>query len=318
MPPAENVTLTLDPYPGSIDGHVGGVIGVPAGLAEGREFVIELLCVELELGGGRADGGNRDGPRWQDVRTFGGKPRADGGVDIAFCFDVPASAPYTSSRSTSSSDHVRWNLRVTSKQASEDFERHWRIPVLASGQRASGASSTNEPVVLAAEVDSQLNRKPGGGGLVMDHPAGRAAATAPLLLFGGLAFCGAGWLLARRGELFFGAVLCLIGMLAGAGAVWLLGNSLQVEVRSGSLHITRRLCGIPIRNTRLPLSRIAGIACTKGMMSERGPETRVYYRLLARTLDGDSHVIGDAFVGYSAAMDGARRLSALTGLKVLE
>lgn len=37
--------LTLDPYPGSIGGHVGGFIEVPIRFLETQIFKLDLLCV---------------------------------------------------------------------------------------------------------------------------------------------------------------------------------------------------------------------------------------------------------------------------------
>lgn len=88
-------------------------------------------------------------------------------------------------------------------------------------------------------------------------------------------------------------------------------------LRSGSLVITRRLFGIQIRSATVALSRVAGIACSKTGFSERGTEVKVYYRLVVKTSDGASYIVGDSFVGYGEAMAGARRLAQLTGLKVL-
>jgi hypothetical protein len=316
MPPSENVTLTLDPYPGSIDGHVGGVIGMPSGLSVALEFVVELLCTQFRREGNAV--GVSSSAVWQDIGTFVGQPRGDGGVDVPFCFDVPASAPYTDSRSSSDRNHNSWTLRIASKLASEDFERHWRIPVLARGQRASAAVARAQAVVTEADVDALLHLEQSSSGLTMDYPPGRTAAAAPFLIVGGTTFCGAGWLIAHEHSVLFGIVCWIAGLLAAASGLWLVGNRLRVELRSGSLFITRRLFRIRVRSAAVALSRITGIACAKTGFSESGAEIKVYHRLMVKTLDGASYVVGDSFVGYGEAMAGARRLAQLTGLKVLE
>jgi hypothetical protein len=238
-------------------------------------------------------------------------------VDVAFCFALPANLPYTASRSSSASDHYDWTLRIASNLANEDFERHWRIPVLASGQQASAAVARAQAVTSAADADARLHLEQGASELTMDYPPGRTAATAPLLIAGGATFCGAGWLIASKHALFFGIIFLITGLLTAASGLWLVGNGLRVELRRGSLVITRRLFGIQIRSAAVALSRVAGIACSKTGFSERGTEVKMYYRLLVKTSDGASYIVGDSFVGYGEAMAGARRLAQLTGLKVL-
>lgn len=315
MPASESVTLSLDPYPGSIDGHVGGVFGLPSGLSMAREFTVELQCTEFSVRSGDGIGSSTS---WQDIGTFIGQARDDGGVDVAFCFALPAHVPYSESRPSSAGDYKSWTLRIASKLANEDFERHWRIPVLACGRCASAAVARAQAVVSTADADAQLHLEQGSSGLTMDYPPGRTAATAPLLIVGGAVFCGAGWLITHYDSLFFGLVCWVTGLLAAGPGLWLVGNGLRVELRGGSFFITRRLFGIQVRNVAVKLSRVAGIACSRTGFSEQGAEVKVYYRLVVKTSDGASYIVGDSFVGYGEAMAGARRLAQLTGLKLLE
>ena len=135
---------------------------------------------------------------------------------------------------------------------------------------------------------------------------------------GGTRICRAGCLIAAEARYFlFGIIFWIIGLLAAASGLWLVGNGLRVELRGDSLFVTRRLFGIQVRRVAVALSRVVGIACTKTGFSEQGAEVKVYYRLIVKTSDGASYVVGDSFVGYGEAMAGARRLAQLTGLKVL-
>jgi hypothetical protein len=311
MPAAQDATLTLDPYPGSTDGHVGGVIELRQGVTKATEFTLELFCTEF-----RPHREISSSILWQDLVTCGFRARADGVLEVPFCFRLPAEAPHTSE---GPGDKRTWTLRVSSKLVAENFARDWVIPVLGTGVQASSAVAAAAAPPTAG-VDEQLHLTHDASGLTMHYPQGRTARPAAYLIAFGVACGSVAWLLGHsaRHEAMMQLVCWVFGIPVGAGGLWLLGNALHVEVRRGSLFIQRRLFGIALSTTELPLSRVACIAVSKSALSEQGPDAQVFYHLLARSVDGPAHVVGDCFVGYGAALRAANRLAQLTGLKLAD
>jgi hypothetical protein len=308
MTASGNVTLTLDPYPASIAGHVGGVIDIPPGLSKAEGFTVELVCTLYSRG--------KSWLLWQDRYDCVGQPRSDGGTTVPFCFHVSMDPPYTSD---GPGDRNAWTLRISSKPMDVDFARHWDIPVLTTGQHTSEAVSSRMVMAVTQDVDASLHMEEGSGGVKMNYQAGRSADAGIKLLVCGAPFGGAMWLIQYMGgDTFMMGVCGLAALLMCGAGVWLLGNRLCVELQDETLFIQRRLLGIPIWHRELLRSRIVGVTGVKGVQSNNGPQTELYYRLVVKMVGGETYIIGDGFVGYSAVMAGASRLASLTGLKLLE
>lgn len=311
MPRSHDLVLRLDPDPGSIDGHVGGVIEVPQGLLQAAELDIELFCTRFVLGGNKSS----STLVWQDKATFAVQTGASGMTRVPFCFYLPPEAP--TSGEPAASYHV-WTLATSAG----DFARRWEVPVLASGAHASPPIAALVASVPPANVlDQALHLTRDASGFTMDYPAGHNASGVSYMFVFGVGICGAACLMNHQeGRLSFMQVLCwLLGLPVIAGGLWMLGNSLRVELRYGSLLIRRRFFGWHVKTKQIALERIAGLTVVKSAWSmQGGRDPQLFYALKVESLDdGSSHTAGESFVGYSAARHAAHRMAELLGLKTL-
>lgn len=309
LPAAADVALTLDPNPGATGGHVGGVIEIRQVPLRATELTLELSCTYFHRSGNNQSSSS---VVWQDIARFPCRMRADGAIEVPFCFYVPEEAPNTVD---APGDHYTWRLRIRSMLDAEDFARHWNVPVTASGVHASPAIAALSAMASSpAVIDRQLHLTQDASGVTMDDPAGRYAVAAGYMLAFGVVACGIGLIkhdIATK--VFFG----LIGLPVSAGGLWLLGAARRVDVRRDGLFVHRSLFGVPVAKKEFAFARIAGLGVVKSSLSMQGENPRVYYEVRVKTVDDSTQTVSDGFVGYSAAMQAARRLSEITGLKML-
>ena len=142
-----NVALTLDPDPGSIDGHVGGFIEIPQGLSPDDALCIELSCTRFRYRNHSTS--SNSSLLWKDVCAFGGQARDDGSLLVPFCFSLPSEAPLTSE---GPGDRNSWVLQITSARGDAEFGRRWTIPVLSTGQLQSADAPEARSLVHAVVV----------------------------------------------------------------------------------------------------------------------------------------------------------------------
>lgn len=312
-----NVSLTLDPHPGSIGGHVAGFIDTPSTFRIGQAFTIELVCLRTYQSGTGKERETRQEAVWQDIRHFQGYPLAEKRFSVPFCFDVPEGLPASQ---PASDNYHHWQLQAKAETDGVDFEQHWDIPVFATAQLAPIGLVAQDIPPTDSDVDTSLHLRHTGGGIEMDYPTGRSASTALTLLIFTLIFGGAFYLMITQAKEAPLVILIAFGFTTAmllACSIWLAGNRLKTSLQGSRWKIERFLFGIPVWEKQLSASEIDGISHNRGMQSQSGLNVKVYYRLTLKTRSGETFIIGDGFVGHSAITQATERLASLTHLKLL-
>ena len=143
-----------------------------------------------------------------------------------------------------------------------------------------------------------------GDGVELYYPPLRSAGIGFMLLVMGLIFGGVpGYLIFAQTDgppLPTLAIFGVVGVLMFLGGVYKLGNSLNVSVTGGGLHIVRKVFGIPFE-TRLAAAEIRGIDKRIGWQQSQGTQTKAMYQILVRKKAGGTVTIGDSLPNASAA-----------------
>ncbi|MEM8769475.1 MAG: hypothetical protein AAGE43_18715, partial [Pseudomonadota bacterium] len=121
--------LTLDPYPGSIGGHVGGVLRVRH-VDVDCEFRVTLECVRSHIVRSGSKRRREKTVKWQANGIADARMGADG-AEVRFRFDVPDGLP--ESDDPEQSDYHFWQLRISSQQPGIDLNREFEIGVFRTG-----------------------------------------------------------------------------------------------------------------------------------------------------------------------------------------
>ncbi len=255
--------MTLDPLPGSIGGHAGGVLELPFHQAAAADFRVVLLCIRDRLVK-TSDGSNRsDSVQWAremvpDVE------RSGTGVRLRYTFEVPEGLPQSEEPSD---NYHRWVIRVQADVPGPDLDQVFDVPVLLMDPPLEA----RDPVLSEATAADVTELSPrvvrvhrSRGGLTLSFPAGRGGLGGIMLLIFGAVFAGAGVFafmttsdigaggLVGGVMLAFGGFFLLIfggiGSLMMLLGIYSLVNSLVVEIGNGKV-VTRRSFFLPFRRT---------------------------------------------------------------------
>ena len=255
--------MILDPLPGSVGGHVGGVLELPFHQAAAADFRVVLLCIRERLVK-TSDGSNRsDSVEWAR-EMVPDVVRSGTGVRLGFTFRVPEGLPQSEEPSD---DYHKWVIRVQADVPGPDLDQVFEVPVLltdppleARDPALSEATAADVPDLSPRVV--RVHR--GRGRLTLSFPSGRGGVGGIMLLIFGAAFAGAGvfafistsdigpsGVIGGITTAFGGFFLLIFG---GVGALMMflglysLVNSLVVEIGNGKV-VTRRSFFLPFMRT---------------------------------------------------------------------
>ncbi len=144
------IKITLDPYPGAINGDVAGNIHLSRPLPPGSDLQVTLDCVRHY----RQGKSSSQSVVWQNSHTV--QPlRSRRSTSAQFLFEVPKNLPPSSVPDRS---YHNWILDINAQVAGIDLSRQVEIPVFATGAKASeplrrhALSSTNTSFRRADET----------------------------------------------------------------------------------------------------------------------------------------------------------------------
>ncbi len=315
--------VLLDPFPGSIGGHVGGTIDLNLPFDPQTEFRLTLTNVHSYMSGSGDDRSRREKARWQDA-IIAHAERGSRGTRLTFRFDVPDGLQASDAEPDDS--HFLWRLNLAADLPGTDLDRDYELPVYATAQesrflkgyaieRAKAAQSTFD----MQEVRKLINLSHESTGKRILFPMGRFFAGPLGGIIIGAAFVGSGWFLyAHEDARIFGSIFAVIGGLLALGFFYMLFNSLEVRQTPSGLKTVRRLLGIPVRTTELARSNIATLKKKSTMQSQSGSKHTVYYTIYAVDRAGKEHVLGDGFKGDSQANAALELIGREFGIQVEE
>ncbi len=315
--------VVLDPFPGSIGGHVGGTIDLNLPFHPQNEFRLTLTNIHSYMSGSGEDRSRREKARWQDA-IIAHAERGSRGTRLTFRFDVPDDLQAADAEQDDT--YIIWRLNLAAELPGADLDRDYELPVYATGQesrflrgyaieRAKAAQTTFD----IQEVRKLINLSHEKTGKRLLFPMGRFFAGPLGGIVMGAIFAGAGWFLFVHEEArIFGSIFGGIGALLALAFFYVMFNSLEVRQTPSGLRTVRRLLGIPVRTTDLARSEIATLLKKSTMQSKSGNKHTVYYSIYAVDRSGREHVLGDGFKGESQANAALELIGKEFGIQVEE
>lgn len=311
--------VTLDPFPGSIGGHIGGTIDLNMPFDPAARFQLTLSNVHSYMSGSGKNRSRREKAKWQDALAAHAEPAANG-TRLTFRFDVPAGLDASDAERDTS--YYLWRLNLQAELPGTDIDRDYEIPVYPTAEQSRLLS--NQAVQKARAVQNSIDEqsvgdiidiRPGAIGKKMIYPMGRHFASSLGGFLVGAIFAGVGWFLVfEEGHKIFGGLFGGIGMLIGVFCLYLVLNSLEVSKEAASIKTVRKLLGIPIGYKEMHQNSFERLEKKSTMQTQSGGKHVMYYSVYAADRQGNKVVVGEGFKGESEANAAMRIITKELGL----
>ena len=312
--------VTLDPFPGSIGGHVGGTIDVKLPFDANAQFVLTLTNLQSYMSGSGKDRRRTESAKWQDTQvahvTSGAK-----GSHLSFRFDVPENLQ-ESVADQSEESYYLWRLNVTADLPGADIDRDYEIPVYATGEKSANLSElaiqqarNEQGKIDIAAIEKMVNLSHQAQGPAMHFPMGRNLSGGIIGMIIGSIFAGGGWFMITAGDApFMGAIFGLVGSLIAVSSFYVVFNSLEVIQEGGSIRTVRRILGIPVKRGQMRRADFVKFRKKAASKTQSGKQHVIHYTISAVDRNGQKLVVGEGFKGASQADAAAEYIGRLFGL----
>jgi len=316
------LSMTLDPYPGSIDGEVGGFVELPVAWRDGYEFKVNLNCIHYTI----SRQGSRNARHYQKVvwKKFAAVDYAASDQGIRLKFKTPVADDLHESDLNSKSDYsyYRWVVHIKGQYKNSNIylDREFDIPVFkrAASQHSAIIITSPAPEIEVQDLSSrQVRIKHNQRSLELDYPRSRYASIGTALLFFALFFLLSGGFLgdvalsdwqrsssfALLSALFTGFMsFCfgLTGILMLAYAVHLLSSHLTVLINNDGIHVKNH--SLVYRSTQsVKLSALRSISKKSTMSSGDGVQAKRYFTISVSLANYKTLTLGNGIKGQLAA-----------------
>jgi hypothetical protein len=307
--------LTLDPFPGSIGGHVGGMIDLRQPYLPGTTYTLTLTNLESTISRSGKNRSRRENASWQD-RRIAHAESGPLGTRLLFRFDVPEGLE-ASDAAQQTDDYTIWRLGLEAELEGSNLDRSWELPVYPTAERSRNlnereleAAQSVQSTADAAAVAERIEIRHTAAGKSLYYPMGRNAWSALMgVVFGGI-FAAAGWfLMFGEGAMFIGGIFSIVGWTIILFALYMGSNSLEVWQDGVELHSKRRLFGLTVRHRKLHRNAFNRFEKNSTMQSQSGGKHTFHYSVYAIGRSAERITLGEGFHGESEA-DAAIRLIA--------
>ena len=273
--------LSLDPFPGSVGGQLGGVIYVDKRFtAPPKNTDIEVQCVRKIRR--RNDDESSEKKVWYRSAKFNWE-MGEFGWQLRFCFDIPNDQTVSSPPLDSNGIEWRVTLNAETESGIEFKRRYDDIPVFATGRNASfndliadhvAASIIEQHQSLVADVlDLQSDHR----GYSLYYPMLRSW-LGGIFAIVGLFFTVVGL---NIPDIIFNIVFPLLGIPCFLGGLYSLGNSLKVRIGAEGISSQRKLFGFALKPQFLASFDYEKFKKKQSHSTSTGSETTEYFSILA-------------------------------------
>jgi len=316
------LSLSLDPYPGSIGGEVGGSVTVPLRPQRLHDLQATLSCVKVSISGSGKHRSRNEHIVWRQRANTRVEVAANGSK-IGFLTPVDAGLP--NAETDNSSGH-HWILRLYSDNSGLD--RSFDIPVFDTGHPAQSRlthlsidplpQTTSEQQFPSGTVTITRNSNQ----LELHYPASRGSGAGLPVILAGLLFAAIGVFLSAQAFGLFaphqstfativsgimGLVFTPAGLALLLTGLYLKLNRLEVVIGPQTVR-TQRSAG-PFRwRKQVPIAQLRGLDKSIGSQSGQGAQATVYYAIKAQAGE-QTLTLGDGIAGQPLA-DGLLKLIA--------
>ncbi|MFQ5937479.1 MAG: hypothetical protein ACE5LB_13835 [Acidiferrobacterales bacterium] len=308
--------LTLDPFPGALDGDVGGTIEIPVRGLPRRKVQITLNCVHVRISSSGKNRTRHEHVVWRERGMVDPEPGVRG-WRLPFKFAVAADLPESS---PPSNNYHEWIVHVECDLPGADIDRSFAVPVLknAGSQRSSVSSGYLQHETPARQLSPSIARvSHGPQGLLIYYPLTRNITMGLMTFIFGLIFLGfpaymahqmiaAGFATGPMDGFVVGVsgmialVFALVALLLIVLGLYLLGNTLTVTIAADGVHTVRRVYGIPFRRYA-PRDEVVDLGSKITSQRGQGAKATVRHTLMAKTQSGRAITLGDGVRGVANA-----------------
>lgn len=299
--------VSLDPFPGAIGGHVGGLIELNLPYDSAAKFSVTLTSVRSYMSGGGKNRSRKESANWQDTQVAHAELGTNG-TRLSFRFDVPQNLA-ESDADQSGDDYDLWRLSLKGELAGVDLDRDYEIPVYATGEESRHLS--NFSIDQARAEQGKLDRSAigrvidvayGASGPSMYFPMGRNLLAGVSGLVFGAVFAGIGWFLIKHeGHVIMGSVFGVVGVVILTSALYYALNSLEVTQVGDELRTLRRVLGVPVKRRYISRSNFVRFNKKSSMQSQSGTKHVMYYSVRALDRAGHEIVVAEGLKGDNQA-----------------
>ena len=312
--------VTLDPFPGSIGGHVGGTIDLNKPFNPAARFQVTLNNLHHYYSGSGKDRSRKEKAVWQDKLVAHAEPGGNG-TRLTFRFDIPDELAESDTEHDDS--YHTWRLNLSAELDGADLDRDYDLPVYATATQSRHLSDRTVAKARAEQekiddraVDEIVNLQFDTHGKRLVFPMFRHLGSAIGGFVIGSIFAAVGWwLIVEERQVFFGSVFGGIGALIALFCTYLMLNSLEVARDGMGIRTVRRLLGIPIRRRRMHQGSFARFERKSTMQTQSGGKHIMYYSVYAIDREGNKLIVGEGFKGESEAKAAIRLISREFGLR---
>lgn len=306
--------VTLDPFPGSIGGHVGGTIDLDEPFDSSNEFQLKLTNLKSYVSGSGKHRSRRETAKWQDMIVAHAETSPSGGTRLTFRFDVPDGLKESDAKRDGDTYYV-WRLTVAAELDGADLDRSFDIPVYATATQSRTLSRVAverglERQAARAEraVKDRIRIITGMRGRSLYYPMLRNVWSQLGGFIVGCTFAAIGaYLAVAEGQRLFGIVFGGIGGLVALATVYGMFNSLEVTRDANGFVTVRRWLGIPVRRQQMGRHEFRHFAKDSRFQQQGGGKHVMHYNVYAVGRSGRKVIVGEGFRGDSQA-DAAIRL----------
>lgn len=313
--------VDLDPFPGSIGGHVGGTIDINLPYDSSAQFSLTLTNLHSYVSGTGKNRSRKESAKWQDTQvahtTSGSK-----GSRLSFRFDVPEELP-ESAADKSEDAYYLWRLNVKADLEGTDFDRDYEIPVYATSEQSDRLSEfsikqakTEQRQIDVGAIGKLVNLGHDATGRSMLFPMGRNLGSGfGGMLFGAI-FGGAGWfLITSEGLWFMGSIFGGVGSLILISGLYFIFNSLEVVQDGSDIRTIRRILGIPVKQRTMRRADFVRFKSRASSTTQSGSKHVIRYSVSAIDRSGQKMVMGEGFKGAGQAKAAVEFIGQKFGLR---
>ena len=300
------IPLVLDPFPGSIGGHVGGTLDTAIPYRMGQQYMVTLSQVHSYMSGSGKNRKRSEKTQWQDSLVANTAPSLKG-TKLTFQFTLPEGL--NSSEARSENYHL-WRLHIKTELDGIDLDRTYEIPVYATAEESRHLTYTenHETVTLhQSEAEKAINLERNAGGMQFYFPYGRQPGLAIMLVIFGSIFLGVGIGAGYLGysESFYFAYLFtlpfgLIGLFIFLFGLYTPINSLRVQIDNLNISTQRGLLGFTVSEHNFKTSDISKLSYKRTSSTQGAGPAKLYYDLYAHLNSGKKIKLAENILGERA------------------
>ncbi|NIS89200.1 MAG: hypothetical protein GTN98_03825, partial [Woeseiaceae bacterium] len=299
--------VTLDPFPGSIGGHVGGTIELALPYDASNEFQLTLTNLKSYISGSGKNRSRKETAKWQDMIVAHAESTGSG-TRLTFRFDVPEGLKEADAAREDDTYYI-WRLDLAGELEGTDINRSFDIPVYATATRSRQLSQIavdrgREKQTARAEkaVKDRIRFITGMSGRSMYYPMFRHfwPKLAGFVVGGSFAAIGA-YLVVEEGQRLFGSIFGGIGGIVALATIYGMFNSLEVTRDASGFTTVRRWLGIPVRRRHMGRHEFHHFEKNSRYQQQGGGKHVLFYNVYAVDGAGKKLVVGEGFKGNSQA-----------------